>query len=246
MSVRRAREGRAPVRAAGGVEALALPVRIRRRRWRADAGDARVGAPVAGPRRCSRGSRSTRSRRSGRRCAPSRPTFRCGWASSTSSTTAGTYTTNGPIKRANRRNEQALRAAELWSVGGGGARRLERVSRPSRSTRRGSCCCSTSSTTSSPARAFTGPTKTASATTRGSRELTADLDRHRAAGDRRAGRHHAHDATGRGVQRRVARPSRARADRHRRRARARVRRGSRVRVLDDRLEAARRPSAARR
>jgi hypothetical protein len=28
----------------------------------------------------------------------------------------GTYTTNGPIKRANRRNEQALRAAELWSV----------------------------------------------------------------------------------------------------------------------------------
>jgi alpha-mannosidase len=29
----------------------------------------------------------------------------------------GTYTTNGPIKRANRRNEQALRAAELWSVG---------------------------------------------------------------------------------------------------------------------------------
>jgi alpha-mannosidase len=36
----------------------------------------------------------------------------------------GTYTTNGPVKRANRRNEQALRAAELWSVaamaGGGG------------------------------------------------------------------------------------------------------------------------------
>jgi len=30
----------------------------------------------------------------------------------------GTYTTNGPIKRANRRNEQALRAAELWSVAG--------------------------------------------------------------------------------------------------------------------------------
>ena len=29
----------------------------------------------------------------------------------------GTYTTNGPIKRGNRRNEQALRAAELWSVG---------------------------------------------------------------------------------------------------------------------------------
>ncbi|MGO9876679.1 MAG: alpha-mannosidase [Acidimicrobiia bacterium] len=28
----------------------------------------------------------------------------------------GTYTTNGPIKRANRRNEQALRAAELWST----------------------------------------------------------------------------------------------------------------------------------
>ena len=28
----------------------------------------------------------------------------------------GTYTTNGPIKRANRRNEQALRAAELWWV----------------------------------------------------------------------------------------------------------------------------------
>ncbi|HTD50695.1 MAG TPA: glycoside hydrolase family 38 C-terminal domain-containing protein, partial [Acidimicrobiia bacterium] len=28
----------------------------------------------------------------------------------------GTYTTNGAIKRANRRNEQALRAAELWSV----------------------------------------------------------------------------------------------------------------------------------
>ena len=28
----------------------------------------------------------------------------------------GTYTTNGPIKRANRRNEEALRAAELWSV----------------------------------------------------------------------------------------------------------------------------------
>ena len=28
----------------------------------------------------------------------------------------GTYTTNGPIKRANRKNEQALRAAELWSV----------------------------------------------------------------------------------------------------------------------------------
>jgi alpha-mannosidase len=28
----------------------------------------------------------------------------------------GTYTTNGPIKRGNRRNEQALRAAELWSV----------------------------------------------------------------------------------------------------------------------------------
>ena len=28
----------------------------------------------------------------------------------------GTYTTNGPIKRANRHNEQALRAAELWSV----------------------------------------------------------------------------------------------------------------------------------
>ena len=31
----------------------------------------------------------------------------------------GTYTTNGPIKRANRRNEQALRAAELWSVAAG-------------------------------------------------------------------------------------------------------------------------------
>jgi alpha-mannosidase len=31
----------------------------------------------------------------------------------------GTYTTNGPIKRANRRNEQALRAAELWSVRAG-------------------------------------------------------------------------------------------------------------------------------
>ncbi len=29
----------------------------------------------------------------------------------------GTYTTNGPIKRANRRNEEGLRAAELWSVG---------------------------------------------------------------------------------------------------------------------------------
>jgi alpha-mannosidase len=28
----------------------------------------------------------------------------------------GTYTTNGPIKRGNRRNEEALRAAELWSV----------------------------------------------------------------------------------------------------------------------------------
>ena len=28
----------------------------------------------------------------------------------------GTYTTNGPIKRANRRNEEALRAAELWSA----------------------------------------------------------------------------------------------------------------------------------
>ncbi len=28
----------------------------------------------------------------------------------------GTYTTNGPIKRANRENEHALRAAELWSV----------------------------------------------------------------------------------------------------------------------------------
>jgi len=28
----------------------------------------------------------------------------------------GTYTTNGPIKRANRRNEEALRAAELWAV----------------------------------------------------------------------------------------------------------------------------------
>jgi alpha-mannosidase len=28
----------------------------------------------------------------------------------------GTYTTNGPIKRANRKNEHALRAAELWSV----------------------------------------------------------------------------------------------------------------------------------
>jgi alpha-mannosidase len=28
----------------------------------------------------------------------------------------GTYTTNGPIKRANRKNELALRAAELWSV----------------------------------------------------------------------------------------------------------------------------------
>jgi len=33
----------------------------------------------------------------------------------------GTYTTNGPIKRANRRNEQALRAAELWSVAAGQA-----------------------------------------------------------------------------------------------------------------------------
>ena len=33
----------------------------------------------------------------------------------------GTYTTNGPIKRANRRNEQALRAAELWSVAAAGA-----------------------------------------------------------------------------------------------------------------------------
>jgi alpha-mannosidase len=32
----------------------------------------------------------------------------------------GTYTTNGPIKRANRRNEQALRAAELWSVAAAG------------------------------------------------------------------------------------------------------------------------------
>ena len=31
----------------------------------------------------------------------------------------GTYTTNGPIKQANRRNEQALRAAELWSVAAG-------------------------------------------------------------------------------------------------------------------------------
>jgi alpha-mannosidase len=34
----------------------------------------------------------------------------------------GTYTTNGPIKRANRRNEQALRAAELWAVAAGGLR----------------------------------------------------------------------------------------------------------------------------
>ena len=33
----------------------------------------------------------------------------------------GTYTTNGPIKRANRRNEEALRAAELWSVAAFGA-----------------------------------------------------------------------------------------------------------------------------
>ena len=116
MSVGELAKGERQFAQTGGVEALAVPVRIRRRRRRADPRDARVGAPVDRPR-----GRAARRDRHGRvvlgaRCAPSRPTCRCGSASSTSSTTAGTYTTNGPIKRANRRNEQALRAAELWSV----------------------------------------------------------------------------------------------------------------------------------
>jgi alpha-mannosidase len=38
----------------------------------------------------------------------------------------GTYTTNGPIKRANRKNEHALRAAELWSVTAADARDWDR------------------------------------------------------------------------------------------------------------------------
>ena len=39
----------------------------------------------------------------------------------------GTYTTNGPIKRANRRNEEALRAAELWSVAAARRRLVRRI-----------------------------------------------------------------------------------------------------------------------
>ena len=59
-------------------------------------------------------------------------------------------------------------------------------------------------------------------------------DRERAAGDRAAGRHDRHDATVRGLQRRVAGSPRARRDPDRRRPGARLGGGSRVRLLDDR------------
>ena len=184
---RRAREGRAPVRAAGGVEALAVPVRLRRRRRRPDA------------RRCS-------SRRGGCTISTASPrveldTVASFWDEVRAEDAdlpvwvgelyleyhRGTYTTNGPIKRANRHNEQALRAAELWSVAAD-ALGPDWSAYPGgrRSTTRGSCCCSTSSTTSSPARASTGPTRTACATTRRSRRSPTDADRRRAAVDRRS------------------------------------------------------------
>jgi len=81
----------------------------------------------------------------------------------------GTYTTNGPIKRANRKNEQALRAAELWSVAVAELNNDWSAYPATCSTRRGSCFSSTSSTTSFPVPAFTGPTRTPCAITRRSR-----------------------------------------------------------------------------
>ena len=81
-----------------------------------DPGDARVGAPRSPISTACRASSSTRSRRSGRRCAPKSPDLPVWVGELYLEYHRGTYTTNGPIKRANRRNEQALRAAELWSV----------------------------------------------------------------------------------------------------------------------------------
>ena len=169
MSVRRARERRAAVRAEGRVEALAVSVRVRRRWWRTRRGrcsSRRAGWPISKVCRACEPDTVASFWEKVRAESPELPV----WVGELYlEYHRGTYTTNGPIKRANRRNEQALRAAELWSVARRRSAAIGPRTRPTRSTRRGSCCCSTSSTTSSPARAFTGRTRTACATTRGSR-----------------------------------------------------------------------------
>ena len=116
MSVGELAKGERQLAQRARVGSLAVPVRLRRRRRRSDAGDARVGAAPAGSRRCAARRDATPSRRSGTRCAPRRTTCRCGSASCTSSTTAARTRRTDRSSARTGSNEQALRAAELWSV----------------------------------------------------------------------------------------------------------------------------------
>ena len=116
MSVLELAEGRPAVRAEGRVMPLAVPVRVRGRRRGTDAGDAGIGAPHAGPRRCAARRDGHRRGRSGTTFGRRRRTCRSGSASSTSSTTgAPTRPTDRSSARTGR-TSSALRAAELWSV----------------------------------------------------------------------------------------------------------------------------------
>ena len=167
----RAREGRAPVRAA---RRSRIARSIRTATATAAAGPTRAMLEVGAPRwpisTACRASSSTRvasfwdegARRVagpagvGRRALPRVPP---GHLHDQRPDQAGQ-----PAQRAG-----AARGRAVVGRGGAAGRRLDARIPPTSSTRRGSCCCSTSSTTSSPARASTGRTKTACATTRASR-----------------------------------------------------------------------------
>ena len=157
LTGRRARPRRPQLPRQGRRDPVAGAVRARRRRRRADPGDARPRLAHGVPGRLADASRSRRRRRSSRpprRSTPHAPV----WAGELYlEIHRGTYTSQAAMKQGNRRSEHLLREAELWSATAA-VRGTARLPGRGAGARSGGSCCCTSSTTSSPGRRSRGCT----------------------------------------------------------------------------------------
>ena len=160
-SVEQLRFGVENFRDHGRAEPLPLPVRLRRRRWRAHRGDPRVAAPHARPRRRSRRSSSTGPRAFFEAAEHESDDWAVWVGELYLECHRGTYTTPGRDEARQPAGRGGVARRPSCGRSRPGRRRATRpATRPRSSTTRGRCCCSTSSTTSSRARASTGSTRT--------------------------------------------------------------------------------------